>query len=561
MTILRANIAAKTNVLKQLLTIILLLLPLALLCQEGSGLESELFLSGAFSEEELDESVMEQFEHHRRHPLAINLSSRRELLASGLLSRYQVASLLDYKDRFGDILSISELALVDGFGQKSATALAPFISFRSISVPGTSAASDRRVTLDALARGSVKMPGGGTSAGLKLRGGLEKRLTGSFSIKPGGFSGNAAFYGRKMPVSVIVGDFNARFGQGLMMWNGFSLSGFSSASFLKNSVGVSPAWTFSPASCIRGAALEYAPGAWTLSAVLPFSGEGKALNVMHYSRRSDLGLTVSDRGLSADGRLSLGEVDLGGEVAFDIVHHRAAMLCALVFNPAYQKKASVLLRLYPDGYMPISSGAARSSSKASDEAGAALGFETERLLLTLDAALHPAAETSQLKLLSKYELVSRDSCLLSVRLASRLKPQDDAPWRTDLRLDGTFPLGALDCSLRANALWCKSLAMLGYAQCQYRTDLFTASLRATVFKVDNWDDRIYSYERDAPGNFTVPAYNGRGVSVSMYAGKKWKTKRFSTYALYLRASWIGYPWTRPAKPGKAELKLQLNVGI
>ena len=77
-------------------------------------------------------------------------------------------------------------------------------------------------------------------------------------------------------------------------------------------------------------------------------------------------------------------------------------------------------------------------------------------------------------------------------------------------------------------------------------------LRFTAFDTPSWQARIYAYERDAPGNFTVPTYYGTGFSAMAYAG--WK-KRFrkTSLKLYLRGS---YRWQKE-KPGQAGLKLQL----
>ena len=45
-------------------------------------------------------------------------------------------------------------------------------------------------------------------------------------------------------------------------------------------------------------------------------------------------------------------------------------------------------------------------------------------------------------------------------------------------------------------------------------------LRVTGFSIPVWDARIYCYERDAPGTFSVPAYNGRGIAFSAVGSLK-----------------------------------------
>ena len=95
-----------------------------------------LVLTGASSPEELGESEMERFQHYAEHPLRINQAGRSRLLSSGLFSAYQVASLEDYRSRSGDILGVTELGLVDGFGGETAEALSLFVSFESSLAPG-----------------------------------------------------------------------------------------------------------------------------------------------------------------------------------------------------------------------------------------------------------------------------------------------------------------------------------------------------------------------------------------------------------------------------------------
>ena len=68
-------------------------------------------------------------------------------------------------------------------------------------------------------------------------------------------------------------------------------------------------------------------------------------------------------------------------------------------------------------------------------------------------------------------------------------------------------------------------------------------------------DRIYVYERDAPGSFNVPAMYGRGWFASAVAS----AHVTGWLRLYARASYTGYHFMEPekGKPGKAELKFQM----
>ena len=74
-------------------------------------------------------------------------------------------------------------------------------------------------------------------------------------------------------------------------------------------------------------------------------------------------------------------------------------------------------------------------------------------------------------------------------------------------------------------------------------------MRAMVYRVDNWDDRIYAYERGVPGSFSIPALYGRGWRLNFAAS--WKTALWKG-RLKLYAS--GY---LTGKRGKAALEASL----
>ena len=147
------------NILKNFTAALLLAVPLFqadLTAQSDNLMKAILYLSGADSEEELDEQEMERFSVLASSPLEINLVSRSRMATCGLMSQYQVASLMDYRLRNGDVLSVSELAAVDGFGEDYANALRPFISFASNALPGQTEIGSKRLTNEALARSAVK---------------------------------------------------------------------------------------------------------------------------------------------------------------------------------------------------------------------------------------------------------------------------------------------------------------------------------------------------------------------------------------------------------------------
>ena len=134
----------------------------------------------------------------------------------------------------------------------------------------------------------------------------------------------------------------------------------------------------------------------------------------------------------------------------------------------------------------------------------------------------------------------------SAGISARYGESDSSAWKARLRLEG---------------LLCKSLSGLGYLEIGRKTGNLGAYLRGTLFIVDNWDDRIYSYERDAPGNFSVPAYYGRGIAISAVCGRKFRPWKRKTLKLYLRVSDVSYPLMENPKPSVREARLQAVLAI
>ena len=64
-----------------------------------------LVISGASSIEDLDESTLEHFRALALRPLNLNTAGRSRLLSSGLLNAFQVASLLDWRERSGAVMA------------------------------------------------------------------------------------------------------------------------------------------------------------------------------------------------------------------------------------------------------------------------------------------------------------------------------------------------------------------------------------------------------------------------------------------------------------------------
>ncbi len=570
-----------------------------------------LFLSGASSMEELDESEVERYERLASSPLPLNTASAARLKSSGLFSAYQIAVLLDARQSEGPILSLSELALLDGFSDAFVRALGRFITLDTDI--GLAGGKKKSVQQSLTLGGTLKEAGGANSFSGRFK--YLCSRDGRWEAGVRNRSAGLALYGRRHLSKLILGDFNARFGQGLAMWSGFSLSGLS-ATVSRNPTGLSPSHSYSSDYSLRGAAAE-----WTFSrrarlCAAAFVRDGKAVPVANFSRispKGEWGVTVLGTGLiSTDLRRSAGKFDFFCEAGYDfgairrgadtasgsghsespnattafrsISFPSPALLAGIVWNPRYATSVSLLLRHYPSDFEGTYSGSVRSSTKVRDETGLILSFRSSSLTLAAEAFRRPESGYSQCRLLALYTTASEGPWGCSLRLAQRLRAElnsassedtgggnsfsslfgSGGSLRSDLRADLSYAPNAFSLALRANALLYRAPAWLGYSELAYRGSggrlKCSAFARFTAFNVRNWDDRIYAYEHDAQGYFTVPAYYGRGYALSFYANLKYRPF-FRGVSLSLRCSYLRRSVGGVPVPDTLTLRLQTAVDI
>ncbi len=528
--------------MKSLLLIIALLAP-------TDFQQAMLTLSGASCTEELSDDEVQRYQDFVLHPLNLNLAGESRLRSSGLLSPFQIASLLEYRRESGDILSFAELGLIDGFSPDLAEALSFFVCLDASSPPGSlrSSAFHNSLTL----RGSTEefqQYAGSLRYEASLGETAELRWTSRTTysepeLKIGTVS--AAIYGRGIVGKVVAGNFNARFGQGLVSWSGFSLSGFSSAaSFYRNASGISVTGAAGAQLC--GAGADWQLGRYTLSTAWDVRGSGGIVNLSRLGRHSTLGMTATMDAASIDWRIPLPGASVFGEAACSYRGELSALAGAL-WIPQYGRKFTLQARFF--------------DKSVKEYSGVALGMDTPSCVLTADLSRRRDKSQSQHKLLLllRGEYSASDSLALkpSLRLVSRLRSEDENPLKSDVRGDLSLQRGEWILAGRFNALWCKAFAWLGYLEGAYSAEKFKLWLRTGLFRIDNWDDRIYVYERDAPGSFNVPAYYGRGWNASLYL--VWHISRH--HSLWLRAETVNYPRNPTAKDGRTRLSLQYRWKI
>ncbi len=505
-----------------------------------------LFLTGASCIEELSEEEIQRYQSLAAHPLDLNRAPRSRLLSSGLLSPYQVASLLDYRSRSGELLSWSELALVDGFPADYVTALREFAVLGTGRLPpGQAEARDRTHTLTL--RSSLRDDG--TQAGsVRYEAAVGQRL-GLYATwnrnrtAPASTTLSAVYYGKGRLGQLILGNFQARFGQGLLAWSAFRLSGYNSvSSFRRNGTGLSPTGSASASLC--GIAADWDFGPWRLSTAFSWAGQGWIAHLGRTGRILTGGVTATPAGVSWEARGSLPGWSFFGELALDRSGSPTGIV-GMIRSPEYGRKWALLGRWLG----PVNS-----------YSGMAAGYAGPALECTLDAGWRMDKRIAQYKALLQWKPVLEAGGLRwspLLRLQERFRPSESVPWRSEWRAALTVESERWSLAGRADAVLCRGLATLGYVEAGWKRASLTLYLRAGVFRVDHWDDRIYVYERDAPGSFHVPAYYGRGWDASCYAA--WHIARH--HSLWLRAETVRYPWNPAPKEPRTELRLQYRLNL
>ena len=581
--------------------------------------------TGCTDIEEVGKEELERLTELYSAPLQLNLASRSKLLSSGLFTVYQAAVLLDYRDLAGDILSFEELAALDGFGYGFVSRLKYFTALRSSALPGHSSVRPPVIGNSAVIKSGIRNSGTTFSpegnyaakyrftAGERFEAGLAVRSSyQGRHFPPEKVSFNAVYYGKGYPGKVIVGDYRLRFGQGLGLWSGFAPGGIASPeSFSRRPSGISPCTSYSGEGSFRGIAADYGGKSLNISVFVSSEGlrdlsEGAGevsdelmygANAGWYGMSGQFSLTafavssLSDSEFlcarsSADARFSVRGTDIFSEVACDLVNGKVAALAGFSTDMSEIVRIAALARYYPPEYSSLHGGAVSSGTKCSNEYGVTAsvshiagkwvgingktGFgSSERrsqCLVSADASYSPepkfGVDTSsfQIRLTVREKIRISPVFGMEVRFSERYRSYGQL-FRSDLRADLRCSFSDWNLNLRMNALHCEGFSFLSYLEGGYAEGRLSLWLRTGWFRVDNWNDRIYAYERDAPGNFNVPAYYGRGYWIALTSGLGLS----GSIKLYLRAGYIDYPCLRPAetenKPAKAELKLQLAVDL
>ena len=561
-----------------ILCFILLFRQISLDAQQPSVMDKIVRYTGTDDPQELELEVVEKLEHFIDNPVQINVLSESELRSCGLFTHYQVAVISEYISRHGVIRSLSELSLLDGFGEEFSSKVAPFITL--VAYPDTSG----KITHEISSRSGMRKywdEDWEGSYGFKYRIDASGKFSGTVAASrsygyetwlPSAMTLSLAWKLRRIPLRIVAGDFNARFGQGLVLWNNSFLSGLAAPdNFMKKPSGITQSWSFTGSSSLTGIAADFVSGKFQISAVSAFSNLKTslnspeklqfmpALNVGWYGRYGQVSMTnvayisIYDKSFACktgiDAAFCIKGVNIFGEAAYDWHIHCPSLLVGSRFKPSENLDMALL---------------AQSDFISQYDAACSilLGVPSSRITCSLEATYYPVSKevstpcSIQLKSQLSCEFDLASNWKLKLRLSERIRNWG-FNFRTDARADIVYHINRTQVSARLNVLNCDLTSFLSYLEYGYVGDALKVYLRQGLFFVDDWDDRIYVYERDAPGSFNSPAMYGRGVWTSIYTNLSLSR----SLRLYIRASVIDYPFMQKKKPGKAELKLQIQYSF
>jgi len=547
------------------------------------------------------EELVRYYEGLMLSPLNVNAATRAQLEETGLLTLFQVESLIAWRERYGAVRSVTEMGLVEGFTAEDAAMLRAFFAFGE---PAPDRAAKQTYT--AKFRKKWQQPGFSVttkgvyetpewSAGAAIDNDPKERFPDFWSV-------SARYKG------FYAGDFTARFGQGLVLWKAFSLSAFGTPSSVSRrggglreyrgtdesdffrGLGWTHTWKNLTVTAfgsynavdarivdgrytsiatdglhateaekakrhamhewVAGANVSWQKGRWHVGVTAVGYGYDKpnGRRVQDYNRYQQYDGAWGNLGL--DGYGSLGSLRLFGEVAVD-AHLAPAALAGAVWSPSYNFETSLTARCYAPAYIATHAGAYSSISSVSNLIGATYALQWIQgrwtLRLNSDYAYYPwkryraEAGTSSVK--------ARLQVLRTFGGGAEAEAQLAWSSRLKVRVRATVPLGGhWTLAARADA---NRGGIGGYLDARWapnrRWDL---SARVTAWNTVDWDSRLSFYERGVPQSFAVENYAGKGIGA--YLTVKYAPMRNVEMWLKLQQGYVAY-FVRIFIPGRSTL--------
>ncbi len=329
--------------------------------------------------------------YYKNHPLNLNKASRDELGELQLLNDIQIANLIKHREKNGYLMSIYELQSIDGFDLPSIRKIYPFVyvsdnfgsaffGFNEMFKDGKSEVVMRvqRVlqheagyfTPDSATK--AKSPNSyylgdpnrvfaryrfqyNNNVSVAISGEKDPGEQFGKGAQKNGFdfySGHVAIRNVKFIKTLVVGDYQATFGQGLTMWQGFGFGKSANIMSIKRTgIGIKPYYSFDENRFFRGVAGTFRVKKFEITGlasykkidanpVLVDTASNGDLDVVSVSSLEVSGLHNTN-GLVAD-KGKLKQIIFGGNVAYNTKSlHVAATVQSMNLSAELNKSPSL----------------------------------------------------------------------------------------------------------------------------------------------------------------------------------------------------------------------------
>ena len=633
----------------------------------------------------------EQRLFYSTHPLDLNNSSIEELVESGLFNALQVQELFIHLRKYGKLISLEELQTIDGFDLLSIRTLKPYIivkaepdllrrGFSSIIKDGQQEITLRmqEVLEDQKGFSPKEKPTDTRYAGSPIKFYSRYRFTFGNQISAGitgekdageeffkgsqknGFDFYSAhlFIKDKSLKALAIGDYQLKYGQGLLIWSGLATGKNSDVINIKrNNIGIRPYTSVNEFSYLRGGAISYGIKQFTIDAfysyrkldastllvdslndetlVTAFVQDGYHRTQSELDKKNilknelfgghlnyritgfEVGLTAfnthygaslekNDKpynqfdpsgkeftGASINYNYNFRNLLFFGETARSS-NNAYATLNGLLISLDPRASFSILYRNYARNYECIYCNSFRESDNA-NERGIYMGLAinpTKSINLNsyVDFFKFPwlryqvDAPSEGIEWLSQLTWTPSKTTSFYLRYKEQQKQENQA---SSSKIDGLVV--ARQRNIRINAA-CKISSSISiqsrlefnsrkidhistangvvfFQDIQYNKlgSPVSFSIRYVNFDTDNYDTRIYAYENDIPGVFSIPSYYYQGrrvyflVKYHFARGIDFWVRYGTTY--YDNKEEVGSGYDVIAKNHKSELKLQLRIGF
>ena len=635
--------------------------------------------------------LIEQRLFYASHPLDVNNSSMEELIESGLFNALQIQELFNHISKNGKLISIEELQSIDGFDLISIHSLEPYIivkaepdllrrGFSSILKDGKQEVTLRMQEVLEEQKGfsSKEKPNDTRYLGSPIKLYTRYRFTFGTQISAGitgekdageeffqgtqknGFDFYSAhiFIKDKSLKALAIGDYQLKYGQGLLIWSGLATGKNADVINIKrNNIGIRPYTSVNEFSYLRGGAISYGIKQFTIDAFYSYRKlDASTLLVDSLNDETLVTAFVQDgyhrTPSELDKKNILKNELLGGHLNFRITGFEVGLTAFhsrysnpleknnkpynqfdpsgkeftsasinynynfrnLLFfgetarsdNNAYatlngllvsldpKASLSLLYRNYSRNYECIYCNSFRESDNA-NERGIFMGLalnpsKSINLNSYIDFFRFPwlryqvDAPSDGIEWLSQLTWTPSKTTAFYIRFKEQQKQENQAsPINIDelvlakqrnIRFNAAFKISpSISIQSRVEFNDRKTdnnpsvNGVVFFQDIQYNKlgSPVSLSLRYVNFDTDNYDTRIYAYENDIPGVFSIPSYYYKGrrfyflLKYHFTKGIDFWVRYGTTY--YDNRDEVGSGYDVISKNHKSDLKIQLKLGF